>query len=688
MSPQQTESEFLLIFRDHRDRLVPFYWMITAFTFASFADYAVGGGGAVWLTLAAVAGTFCWTLRKVRGRFWWLPKRWWPAGDGWWGQRWWPAHARRPRAEGRMYAFTCWGAGAAWLGFACLFGPWAGGVMAGLLLVGGLAVAAPHLWRHRAPGDAKRTVTGRVVNGSEPGPRRPPDIHVTVTEPYDSPVVNHPPATAPDDEPDYAAPGAQMLRTAPPPKPTRTADAGRAAITEVFEQFEVNADVTSVTRGPVITRYEIEVAPGVKVEAVTKLAKNLAYALKSNKILIEAPVEGMSAIGVQVPRPVSDRELVTLGDVLRAASAARHPMTAGLGKDIAGLPVLVDLRKMPHMLIAGATGAGKSVCINTLIVSILVGATPDQVRMILIDPKQVELSAYAGVPHLLTPIVTKPAKALEALEWLAGEMERRYDDMAEFGVKNIEGWNLNAAAGKFTRCGEILPPWPYLLGIIDELADLMMVAAHDVETVIARITQLARAAGIDLVLATQRPSVDVVTGLIKANVPSRLAFSTSSLTDSRVILDQPGAEKLVGQGDALFLPMGASVPVRLQGAFVAEDEIKTVVDRCRAQGHATGDPGDAPPVKLTVVPDPPRADLEVLVQAAEIVIATQFGSTSMLQRKLRLGFAKAGEVMDQLEAAGIVGPAQGSAARDVLVSEAGKDAAIAALTGKDTPDAS
>ena len=474
----------------------------------------------------------------------------------------------------------------------------------------------------------------------------------------------------------YKLPPPDLLRRAPATTATgRDEDETMKVLEGTFTNFGVPARVVAAHRGPTVTLFEVEVQAGTKVNKVLSLSDDIAYALATPDVRIIAPIPGKSAIGVEVPNKV--RDFVMLGDVLtsKAAGETKHPLAASLGKDVHGRAVMVNLTEMPHVLVAGSTGAGKSSLINAFVASVLMRATPDEVKLVLVDPKRVELSHFADLPHLISPVIVHPKRAAEALNWVVREMEMRYESLATVGMRDIASYNAALAGGTLRippGLDEQFKHLPFILVVIDELSDLMMVAPRDVEDAICRIAQMARAVGIHLVVATQRPSVDVVTGLIKANIPSRIAFMTASQADSRVILDVGGAEKLVGRGDMLFLPANASKPHRIQGAWVTEGEIEAITDWCRNQRapvYIQGAEGlGKPPTPEEEEAAGAGDDEDLVAQAAELVIRSQLGSTSMLQRKLKVGFARAGRLMDLLEERGIVGPSIGSKARDVLLT--------------------
>ena len=439
-------------------------------------------------------------------------------------------------------------------------------------------------------------------------------------------------------------------------------------LTNLLKEHGVEAELTNIVPGPTVTRYEIELAPGVKVSKVTSLSHDIAYALATPDVRLLAPIPGRSAIGIEIPN--RQRKLVSLGDVLQSPEANNnpHPLSVGLGLDISGKARLVNLSELPHVLIAGQTGAGKSSCINSIVTSLLVRANPDEVKMVMVDPKRVELGQYNNVPHLLTKVITNPKKAVDALSWAVAEMDRRYDLLADSHVRDINGYHEKFDAGLLDE--EKFDRFPYIVVFIDELNDLMMVAGREVESAIVRLAQMARAIGIHLVVATQRPSVDVITGVMKANIPSRLAFSVASTTDSRVILDQSGAEKLIGLGDMLVVTASNPRLERIQGAWVTEKEIQDVVTWAKDQKDAEYNPAVTEETKKTTVlgGEDFGEDEDLILAAKDLVVRSQMGSTSMLQRKLRVGFARAGRLMDILEAQAIVGPSEGSKARQVLIT--------------------
>jgi S-DNA-T family DNA segregation ATPase FtsK/SpoIIIE len=582
---------------------------------------------------------------------------------------------------------------------------WGGAVLLGLLIFTGTPLSA--IWdrivdafsREGDDLDEDDDELDEEEEGDEEVAAEPRIVHVS----DDFSLVELPEDEGPEEEPEsievpalvrptgggpYELPPLELLRTSPPSASSeRDEDHQKAALERTFHTFGVPAHVVAAHRGPTVTLYEVEIEAGTKVNKVLSLADDIAYALATPDVRIIAPIPGRSAIGVEVPNKV--RDFVMLGDILRSKTALddEHPLAVALGKDVHGRAQLVNLADMPHVLIAGATGAGKSSLINSFITSILMRADPDEVKLVLVDPKRVELVHFADLPHLLVPVIVHPKRAAEALAWVVREMEQRYELLAMVGVRDIDGYRagmeeetLRIPPGQEDRVVD----FPYLLVVIDELADLMMVAPRDVEDAICRIAQMARAVGIHLVVATQRPSVDVVTGLIKANIPSRIALMTSSQADSRVILDMNGAEKLVGHGDLLFAPSSASKPARLQAAWVTEKEIQAVGDWVRDQRsaeYAMSVEGLGKPPAEGEDPGGLGGDDELLEQAAELVIRSQLGSTSMLQRKLKVGFARAGRLMDLMEDRGIVGPSLGSKARDVLVTPEEWEESRAAPTG-------
>ncbi len=529
-----------------------------------------------------------------------------------------------------------------------------------------------------------------VDDDDEPGDRWEDEIEPVIEVPEVAVVSDiHMAAPQPPDG-EWSLPSLDLLDR------TETQDVDRASVEATGRQLEhalaehgVETRLIGVVVGPTVSRFELELGPGVKVQRVTSLHKDIAYAMATPDVRILAPIPGKQAIGVEVPNV--RRQIITVGDLLisEEAVSATHPLEVTLGRDITGKTVMINLAKMPHLLVAGQTGSGKSSCINSMLTSILMRSTPDQVRLILIDPKRVELTQYEKLPHLLTEVVTDPKKAANALSWAVTEMERRYDLLSEVGVRDMAGYNKAVDEGRLdpsvSHDGQTVEreKLSFIVIVLDELADLMMVAARDVEESICRIAQKARAVGIHLVIATQRPSTNVITGLIKANVPARLAFAVSSLTDSRVILDQPGAERLVGRGDGLINDGTTSTPVRFQGAWVTEDEVSTISEHWREQSpevaydsRVVGEDKPLPGVGIPGGTTGDEGDDELLVQAMELVVRSQLGSTSMLQRKLRVGFARAGRIMDLLEERGVVGPSVGSKPREVLISADELDAGV------------